>query len=62
MGGQDWDVFDAAGRYLGVVTMPPDFAPMVFLHDQIYGVWRDELDVQYVLRLRIVGDLGTGAT
>jgi hypothetical protein len=61
-GGPDWDVFDAQGRFLGVVTMPRDFTPKLFRGDKIYGVWRDELDVQYVLRLRIVGDLGPGAT
>ncbi|UCG88928.1 MAG: 6-bladed beta-propeller [Gemmatimonadota bacterium] len=58
-----WDVFDAEGRYLGVVTMPPKFAPRLIRANRIYGVWRDELDVQYVVRLRIigVGDEDTGA-
>jgi hypothetical protein len=54
IGSRDWDVFDPEGRYLGVVTMPPRFAPRLILEGKIYGVWRDELDVQYVLRLRIV--------
>jgi len=54
-GGPDWDVFDGAGRYLGVVTLPPRFAPRLILGDRIYGVWRDELDVQYVMRMRVVG-------
>jgi hypothetical protein len=61
-GGPNWDVFDAQGRYLGVVTMPEDFTPKLFRGDKIYGIWRDELDVQYVLRLRVVGDLGPGET
>jgi hypothetical protein len=56
-GAPDWDVFDSEGRFLGVVSMPKRFAPRVFIGDKIYGVWRDELDVQYVVRLRIVGDL-----
>ena len=56
-GAPDWDVFDAEGRFLGVVSMPKRFAPRVFVDDKIYGVWRDELDVQYVVRMRIVGDL-----
>jgi sugar lactone lactonase YvrE len=56
-GASDWDVFDSEGRFLGVVSMPERFAPRVFVGDKIYGVWRDELDVQYVVRLRIVGDL-----
>ena len=52
-----WDVFDSEGRYLGIVMLPTRFTPSLFRHDKIYGVWSDELDVQYVVRLRIVGDL-----
>jgi hypothetical protein len=59
IGSPDWDVFDAQGRYLGVVTMPDRFAPRAFVGDRIYGVWRDELDVQYVTRMRIIGVGGT---
>ena len=55
-GAGGWEVFDREGRYLGVVTMPPRFTPRTFLGDKIYGVWRDDLDVQYVLRLRILED------
>jgi hypothetical protein len=54
-GSYDWDVFDGEGRYLGVVPMPPRFTPRVFLGDKIYGVQRDEVDVQYVVRVRVVG-------
>ena len=53
-GASGWDVFDDEGRYLGVVDMPPRFQPRLFHSDRIYGVWRDELDVQYIVRLRIV--------
>jgi hypothetical protein len=53
IGARDWDVFDPEGRYLGVVTMPPRFTPRLIREDAIYGVWRDDLDVQYVMRLRI---------
>ena len=62
LGAPEWDVFDGEGRYLGVVTMPERFTPSLFRDEVIYGVWRDELNVEYVLRLRIVGDLGIGAT
>ncbi len=55
IGAPDWDVFDADGRFLGVVTMPSRFAPRTFVDDKIYGVWRDELDVQYVVRLGVTG-------
>lgn len=61
-GAPEWDVFDARGRFLGIVTMPRRFTPRIFRGDKIYGVWRDELDVQHVLRLRIVGDLAPSAT
>jgi hypothetical protein len=60
--GRKWDVFDSQGRYLGVVAMPERFNPKVFRGDKIFGAWRDELDVEYVVVLRIVGDLGPGAT
>lgn len=62
LGGAEWDVFDREGRYLGIVTMPERFSPSLFRDDKVYGVWRDELNVEYVLRLRIVGDLDVGAT
>jgi len=57
-GAPDWDVFDADGRFLGLVTMPPRFAPRLIRGNEIYGVWRDELDVQHVARMRIVGSEG----
>jgi hypothetical protein len=53
-GGPDWWIFDSEGRYLGVVSMPERFTPRLFLGDRLYGVARDEFDVQYVVRLRIV--------
>ena len=55
IGSRDWDVFDAEGRFLGAVTMPPRFAPRIIVDNEIYGVWRDDLDVQYVVRLTIQG-------
>ena len=55
IGSKDWDVFDGEGRLLGVVTMPPRFAPRVIVGTKIYGVWRDDLDVQYAVRLGIIG-------
>ena len=55
IGAPDWDVLDQEGRYLGVVTMPDRFAPRMIVGHKIYGVWRDEWDVQYAVVLRIVG-------
>jgi hypothetical protein len=57
LGALDWDVFDAEGRYLGVVALPERFEPMQFVEDAIYGVWKDEMDVEYVVRLKLVGRL-----
>jgi hypothetical protein len=54
VGAPDWDVFDEDGRYLGAVTIPARFDPVKFTGEHIYGVWRDELDVEYVSRLKIV--------
>ena len=51
LGSPEWDVFDDQGRYLGLVTVPDRFAPVVVDGNHIYGVWADELDVQYVMRL-----------
>jgi hypothetical protein len=55
LGAPDWDVFDADGRFLGVVTMPERFQPRLFKGDVIYGVWRNELDVQFVTRFSVLG-------
>jgi hypothetical protein len=30
---------------------------MQFVEDAIYGVWKDEMDVEYVVRLKLVGRL-----
>jgi hypothetical protein len=52
-GASDWDVHDREGRFLGIVRMPPRVQPRLFAGDVVYAVARDELDVQYVVRLRI---------
>lgn len=53
MGAPEWDVFDREGRLLGVLTLPERFRPLRIVGDEIYGVIRDELDVQQVMKLRI---------
>lgn len=55
LGASDWEVFDAEGRYLGTIDMPHRFQPVTFEGDLLYGIWRDEFDVQYVRVLRITG-------
>ena len=53
-GSRTWDVFDADGRHLGEIEFPHRFELMMLRGDYAYGVWRDELDVPFVMRLRIV--------
>ncbi len=51
------DVFDPEGRYLGRMTSPVRLDWMVppkITNDNLLGVARDNLDVSYVVRLRIV--------
>jgi hypothetical protein len=54
-GAPRWDVFDRDGRYLGVVTLPMKFTPHRVKRHDIYGVSRDSLDVQRVVRLTVQG-------
>lgn len=54
-----WDVFDPGGRYLGEVDPPWEsgrFNLLALEPGALYGVWRDALDIQYVVRLRIERD------
>lgn len=57
LGSPDWDVFDRDGRFLGVVTLPPRFQPRVVRGDRIYGVQKDDMDVQYVVALTLADHL-----
>lgn len=52
-GSPDWDVFEGAGRWLGTVRLPERFTMMAIRDDALYGVVRDALDVQRVVRLRL---------
>ena len=56
-GSPEWDVYAQDGKYLGAIRLPDKFAPLRVIGDRIYGVWRDELDVQHVTRLHV--DMGT---
>lgn len=53
IGSPEWEIFDAEGRYMGVVTLPERFAPGAVEGDALYGVWRDEFDVQYIMRVQV---------
>lgn len=43
-----WSVFDPEGRYLGDVTVPAGLTVHDIGADYLLGVYRDELDVEYV--------------
>lgn len=53
-GSPEWEIFDRDGRYLGVVTLPRRFNPLRVRGRAMLGVWSDELDVQYVVKLEIL--------
>jgi hypothetical protein len=51
-----WAVFSAEGVWLGTVPLPTRFLPTQILQDEIVGVWRDELDVEYVRAYALTRD------
>lgn len=54
---REWDVFDEHGVYIGRVVSPvplDEKPPPVFGAETITGVVRDALDLQYIVRLRII--------
>jgi len=54
VGSPIWDVFDDEGRYLGPLTFPGRYQPIKVAGDRIYGIDRDELDIQRVKVYRVV--------
>ena len=49
-----YDVYEPDGHWLARVTLPDRFRPMYMRGDHVWGVQRDELDVNYVVRLRMM--------
>lgn len=49
-----WDVFDPTGRFVGRVEVPGAFYPMVVGPDEVAGVWRDSVGVEYVRAYRLL--------
>ena len=58
LGSTDWSVFDAEGRYLGVVTFPGKYQPIKAIGDRFYGIARDDMDVQSLKVYLIVTEPG----
>ena len=54
-----FDLFSPEGSYRGSVVLPDAFAPMAVTEDRIFGLIRDELDVQYVVAYSL-GEGGAG--
>jgi len=54
MGSNEWEIFDTEGRYLGVLSFPLRFQPIREVDGVVWGVERDEFDVQSVVGYRVV--------
>jgi len=53
-GGRLLSVFDGDGAYLGDMELPDRFKPVIWEGESLYGIQLDDLDVQTVVRLRLV--------
>jgi hypothetical protein len=53
-GGTTWDLFDADGRIEGRITTPPSITFLRLTDEGLYTITRDELDVQHLVRYRLV--------
>lgn len=49
-----WDIFNREGRFEGTVVLPPRFTPMAVEERAVVGVEKDSLDVEFVVRYRVV--------
>ena len=54
VGDNEFDVFDREGRFMAVARLPERFVPLTYLGDRLYGMWRDELDVQHIMAVEVV--------
>jgi hypothetical protein len=48
-----YDVFEPDGTWLARIHAPERFVPMYVREDHVWGMQRDEYDVNYVVRMRI---------
>ena len=46
--GPGFDVFDDRGRYLGIVEVPLELPAGLLMGDRLFGVMKDEFDVEYL--------------
>ncbi len=54
LGSNEWDVFDPEGRFLGVLEFPLRFQPLRQIDGVMWGLERDDFDVQSVVGYRVV--------
>lgn len=50
---QQWQVFDAEGRWLGDVSMPAGFTALHIGADEVLGIHRDDMDVEHLQAYRL---------
>ena len=50
-----WDVFDHEGRFIATVRLPAGFRAVEAADRSIYGVLRDDLDVEHIARFTLPG-------
>ena len=53
---REWVVFDPEGRAHATVQTPPGLEVQWIGRDAVLGVWRDEFEVEYVHRHRLIRD------
>jgi len=60
LGGEEWDVFDASGLYLGSIHLPGSLRMPAFQGDHLFGVLRGESGQDVIVSLGLAGFPGTG--
>ena len=48
-----WDVFDHEGRFIVTARLPAAFRPRVAVQRSVYGVLRDDMDVEHIARFTL---------
>jgi hypothetical protein len=48
-----WEIFEASGRFLGSLELPPRFEPFEIGGDYVLGVLKDELDIEHLQLLAL---------
>ena len=54
LNGQEWHIYDTAGKLVARARLPPRFRPTEIAGSKVLGVWKDELDVESVRVFRVI--------